>query len=352
MKPVRTSGFVLPYVLVVIAILAVAGTIAANRLQNTIGALSAINRAEMTSRMIDAAEADVIFALLGASTVNGGFDLNPNSIAKTEFGFLDDRGRLVDKRDANAIPKDIWPIKKGLRQVQTEDGPVIVTLQDLSGLPSLNNPRALYLDAALMSSGVRRESVSRLLTYLGDYIDGDDRKSFGGAERVDYTLVNMPPPSNSPIRSYGELGRIMGWAEALETIDMTRLKTLVTLNNSAPFRNSLMSDELKALPSVSRALRSETPAIGANSNSGDLFAAAGQTKTFPSRSVRVIFFAARGNGQWDKRIIELSRQTGHVKNPYRRLWVLQTTVLENDLEFDPAQMAELEHVIDPTSLRP
>ena len=352
MKAPRANGFVLPYVLVVIAILAVAGTIAANRLQSTIRTLSAITSAERSLRMIDTAEAEVTFALLGANTIKDGFDLNPLSPAQTEFGLTDARGLPIDQRDANAIKRDIWPVKRGLRKVQTPSGLVVVALQDVSGLPSLNDPRSAYLPAALEAAGLKRGDIPRLLIYLRDYIDADDDKTMGGAERPDYTLLKMAPPPNSPIRSFGELSRIMGWAEAMETLDMTRLKTLVTLNNVTDFRDSFMSEELKALPQVSAMLRRNNGPLTPNTGVSDLFALAGQNTTLPSKSVRIQFYAPRGNGQWDQRIVEFTRQTGHITKPYRRLWVLDTTVLESDLEFDPAQLAELEYVIDPASLRP
>lgn len=347
----RQSGFVLPYVLVVIAILAVAGTIAANRLQNTLSTLGAISSAESSARLIDAAEAEVIFALMAANTVPGGYDLNPSSLTVTEFGVFDERGRLMDPRDVEAVQKDIWPVKGGARQVSIGGAPVVVVLQDVSGLPSVNKPNSVFFRAALEASGVPRTKSGPLITYLQDYIDSDNRKSMGGAERSDYSLVKMPTPTNSPVRSFGELSRVMGWAEAMKTMDMTRFKSLVTLNNITDFREGFISAELQALPSVKNALRADR-SIGAGSAGRDIFALAGATSTQPSNTVRISLYAPRGTGVWDKRVIEITRQGDHITKPYRRLWVLDATVLDSDLDFDPAQLAELDHVIDPASLRP
>ena len=340
----RSDGFVLPYVLVVIAILAVAGTIAATRLQNTTQTLSAVQAKTKTERMMEAAEATAVFALLGGNRVPGGYDVNPNSPVQTEFGPMGINGQRLDPKTAAAIPKDFWSAAGGLRRVDTPSGPVIVMLQDTTGLPSLTKPMARPLRNVLIYAGASPREVDDLAASLADYIDIDNKKRFGGAERSDYMLKKLPPPTNSPLRSYAELASINGWMDILPRLDQTRLKAMTTLQ-AVDYRTRF------ALPEHAQVLGLDSGSLLAN-NFDSVLDGSEMRNILPSGRMRLTFWAPRGDGQWDKRVIEFVRQTGHITNPYRRLWVLDATVLETELVFKPDQISDIAHVIDPASLRP
>ena len=73
------QGFVLPYVLVVIAILAIATTIAADRLQKSTSILLKIKDQKRIERQLYTAEAEAIYGWLTGISVEGGIDLNSNN---------------------------------------------------------------------------------------------------------------------------------------------------------------------------------------------------------------------------------------------------------------------------------
>lgn len=342
--PNPSRGFVLPYVLVVIAVLAVAGTIAATRLQSTTQTLGAVQAKSKAERMMDSAEATAVFALLAGNAVPGGYDLNPDSVLQTEFGPMSVDGRMLDPRTASRITKDIWSAAGGLRRVQTAEGPVIVHLQDTMGLPSLAKPMSPYLRTVLTYAGANPREIDGLVNALADYMDIDNDRRANGAEASEYNLRRMPPPTNSPLRSYAELSSVHGWAEAMQSLDMRRVKEMSTLQ-PVDYRVQF------AQPSHAQILGIASNSL-LNNNFEMLLDGVGLSGSMPSGALRLSFWAPRGDGQWDKRVIEIVRQTGHITKPYRRLWVLDTTVLEAELIFNANEISDIAHVIDPASFRP
>lgn len=348
---IKDAGFVLPYVLVVIAILAMAGAIAATRLQNTTQTLASISAQSRTDRMMDNAEQVTTFALLAANPVLDGYDLNPESPVRSEFGPMTLDGRRMDPRTAEAIIPDIWPVSGGVRQVQTSDGPVIVVLQDVSGLPSLNTPLQAGLDQLLIQAGAEPREANQLVRRLADYVDADSIRRLDGAEARDYSLRRMTPPTNSPLRSYNELSQVMGWPEVMSRLDMDMIKTRTTIQSATDFRAQFAPQRYIGPQGESLMDNNFDQMIGGVLN---------RDRT-PTSHLRLSFYAQRTSGPdaglWDKRVIELTRQTSHITHPHRRLWVLDSTVLETQTEFtaygiNPAQLSELKHVINPASLRP
>ena len=381
------NGFVLPYVLTVIAILALAGTIAMGRLQKSNQTLGAIASKAKTERMIDTAETISTFVLLGALPVNGGYDLNPEGILATEFGFFTPDGRRVDRREAEGIQRDVWFVTGDIRRIQTDEGVVYVSLQDVSGLPSLNAPETAYLAEPLIRSGANRRDVDDLVAKLADYIDTDSSRQQNGAEHFDYRLKNMRPPSNSPLRSYEELFSVIGWNEVLPSLDMTLFQDLTTLQTGIGYRPQFSPSRWSGLGGAQRgsALAAEpettqqdlsalSPIFGAEeirdrierstepggaSDSSllgggydPLTDGANRQSLSPSRFLRLTFWAQRNNGEWDKRVVELMSRSGHISKPFRRNWVYETTVAEPSFNFANIRLSDLAYVIDPASIRP
>ncbi|WP_371396368.1 hypothetical protein [Fretibacter rubidus] len=349
--PIKQAGFVLPYVLVVIAILAMAGAIAATRLQNTTQTLASISAQNRTDRMIDNAERVATFALLAANPVLGGYDLNPDSPVQSEFGPMTLDGRRMDPRTAEAITPDMWQVNGGVRQVQTPDGPVIIVLQDVSGLPSLNTPLQAGLDQLLVQAGADPRQANQLVRRLADYVDADSIRRLNGAEATDYTLRRMAPPTNSPLRSYSELSQVMGWADVMPSLDMDMIKARTTIQSATDFREQFAP--MRYIGPQGESLM--------DNNFDQMIGGVLRRDRTPTSNLRLSLYAQRTSGPdaglWDKRVIEITKQTGHITHPHRRLWVLDSTVLETQTEFtaygiNPAQLSELKHVINPASLRP
>jgi len=345
----RQRGFVLPYVLIVISILALAGSIAALRLQSTTKILTSIQASERTSRMMDNAENVAIFALMAGNAVQGGYDLNPKSLIQSEFGLINAFGRPVNPGRADKFVPDLWEVYGGLRKVRSSEGDVIISLQDVSGLPSLNTPLHISFDPILKLVGTTTRESGQLQQALADYIDFDNDRRPQGAEAADYRLRNMSPPSNSPLRSYAELSSVLGWDDVFNHVDIRVLKERTTLQANAGYRS--------VFDKRGQSDQSNSNESSLLSNDFDpLFDGAVARSTVPTGHMRLTFWAQRQMGPdaglWDKRIIEISRQAEHISAPYTRHWVMEMTVLEEQAEFNAEQLDEIKYVIDSASVRP
>jgi general secretion pathway protein K len=89
------------------------------------------------------------------------------------------------------------------------------SVQDNSGLISVNAPDLAALASLLERFETDSGTKTRLLAALQDYIDADDLISLSGAERLDYAAKNILPPTNDYLRSAPEINRVMGWQEWL-----------------------------------------------------------------------------------------------------------------------------------------
>ncbi|MGB0906120.1 MAG: hypothetical protein ACPGVT_01405 [Maricaulaceae bacterium] len=345
------EGFVLPYVLAVVAILAVAGAIAMGRLQRSTNMIAAVQAQTRAESIMASVEAQVIHALLSASPVVEGYDLNPESPIWTEFGFMSaDAARMLKAGEEDTIEPNIWKAKGEPRLVNTPQGPAIVTMQDVSGFASINRPGTGRIKSILEHAGLSSPEARRLIRRLQDYTDMDDRRSAQGAERRDYYLKKRKLPTNSPLRSYGELISVMGWSDALLQMDKLVLMDLMTLSTRADYRKNFARAELVEIIGVGRdsLLENKTP---------DFFDTMLQFNTLPSGEVRFTIWVPRsenvGPGTiYDKRVVEISHRSGGVGRPYRRLWVYETIVLGDALEFDATHMEELKNVIHTPLIRP
>ncbi len=352
------QGFVLPYVLVVIAILAIAGTIAAQRLQKATHIIDDMQARIKSERVLISAEAAATFSLLTANPVRGGYDLSPNSPIVWEFGTLYSDGiRQMSAEQAAQTPKDIWIANGRARRFDLEARSAVITLQDLSGVLSLNAPNAPRLPRVLEATGMTRKQARDLIVNLRDYVDSDSQRRPNGAEALDYRFANMRPPSNSPLRSYGELAQVIGWAEVLPALDLTKLKDMTTIELTQSYRAPFSTPDLKAV-------------LGIDTNSFmpsqhiDITERSEMNHVMPTNNARLTIWAARNDGRYDKRVVDLERFSGGVGQPYRRRWVYDSTVLENDLGKNNTpsgrqlnlangiNMDELEHVVHTAPVHP
>ena len=311
------EGFVLPYVLVAIAILAITASIAAQRLQNISHMISKIQDEAVAELAFKSAETEVLYVFLAGIPVRGGMNIA--------------LGR-------EASDPNLWSAAGEARRVDTQYGPVIVTYRDVTGLVPINSPGS-QLTGKLLTSLVVKPNVAKAMTAtLGDYIDRDDSRQFRGAERADYRLRKLPPPSNSPVRSYGELSSVLHWPEAVETFDMHKFMDVTTLAPRASYMKFAFTDAhlMNALGLNSLSLRNSLANGGIEAGlMGD---------NFPSGRGRFTFKFRNSNGGYRQRAIEFSTQLSALDKPYERFWVYETTVLEDPNNVGFAQIEKLKNV--------
>ena len=125
-------------------------------------------------------------------------------------------------------------------------GDVGFSLQDETGLVSVNSPRNPLFAAALEQIGVERATVSRLLPRIRDYIDLNGTLSLDGAEAFDYERARRPPPANWFLSTPMELERVLGFEGLLDADQWRRVRTLMTPRMLVAVNLNAMPVELAA----------------------------------------------------------------------------------------------------------
>ena len=315
LKRVPQEGFVLPYVLLVIAMLAIASALTAQYFIKTSALMREIDTQVQAQIAFANAESQAIYSILSSNPVDGGFDLSgEEQLIPDDF--------LTEERDLSQ--NDIWLLGNELRIAPTEQGRVFVKVDDLSGIISLNVAPKDYITKLLVYLDVPEQEALSLTAALMDYRDVDNVRQFRGAERADYRLRSMPPPTNSPLRHYAELYDVMGWRDALTGIDMRRLKSLTSLNQSYPSLNrNFMSPELKTLFPEDD---------DTTSDEFDIFALAESSQAQPTNFSRVTLTYPSAEGVVWQRVIDIERRAGNPNKPFERKWLFDKVLNAEDAE--------------------
>lgn len=360
-RPKATEqGFVLPYVLVVIAILAIASTIAAQRLQKASAIVTDMQERTRTERIMVSAETAATYSLLTGNPVTGGYDISPQSPIIWEYGALSADGKTPLRDDvASSMISNLWAGTGELRRYGLDETDTqvdaVVAYRDASGLISLNQASPNMLIPILLSAGASGTEARKLTATLMDYVDSNNRLRPNGAEGQAYRAQNMPSPSNAKLRSYEELGQVMGWARAMSRLDMQLIKDWTTLQTPSGYRQAFAPKALYDL------VERDDESLIQNQDT-NIIQQLEIDSTRPSNFTRLIIFAPRTDGRYQKRVVDIERFLAGTGPPYRRHWVYETVVLESDLKIyvdpsissqdGPPPLDELNHVVHSTPLRP
>lgn len=322
-------GFVLPYVLLVIAILAVSTALVAEYFLRTSRLMTAIEEQSRADLAFANAEAQTIFSLLKAGPVNGGFDLG---------GPLDGT-QLFLSPDGGVKYKDFWSLEGETRRAFTPQGDVQVTLQDVSGLVNLNLAPPEEISPLLIYLGLSKDKAADLAAKLVDYRDSDNSRQFRGAERADYRLRQLPAPTNLPLRNYNELYNVYDWSEALQGLDMIALKRFTTLSQSSTYMNMTFA------PPLLRQIYTDQDNVSASTGAADVFSQLVSQALTPSDRIRVTFRYISTEGVLREKAIDIERWESDPAKPFRR-YVIYETVRQNfNPETDWLSSTELKNVV-------
>ena len=247
--------------------------------------------------------------------------------------------------EAAKFEPNIWPVNGGVRKYETSDSTAFIGLQDLTGVLSINNAGSPLLLNILKAAGVSNSEARKLVVNLQDFIDSDNERRPNGAEAVDYKFKNMLSPTNSPLRSYGELAFVMDWDQVLPRLDITFLKDMTTIETPEGFRISFAGGtEEKSI------LGFEDNNAETGTSEFDIVTRLGLNRTEPSSRVRLKIWAPRSDGRYDKRVVELRQTVTSAEQPFYRRWVYDSTVLDIDVEKNIR--ASTGRDVDKTILRP
>jgi len=309
--PHKSGGFVLPYVLIAIALLAAVTLYTAQNLSRGADVLLRLERSREIDLAFQAAETEALLWLLTA---------RPDISGYQKVRDVSRRGQLAETEPIG--PK--WGVRGDMRRINTSFGPVFVSLQDASGLVSLRQPDEKYFADIMSGFNIAPSESSRLLAALLDYTDQDNRRRFQGAEAVQYRQKNLPPPTNQNLRSLSELPRIMGWPEALAQIDMEKFERFVTLSDRTTLtREAHLSPELAAHINARAALGRAGPGGSAVFTDDQ----------YPSAVFRLTFEAPISNEQGQviirRRSAEYTRTVNLMAAPMKKIWISDRTVLDS-----------------------
>ncbi|MDE0658660.1 MAG: type II secretion system protein GspK [Gammaproteobacteria bacterium] len=125
-------------------------------------------------------------------------------------------------------------------------GDVAFSLQDETGLVSINTPSEPLLTRALVSLGIDAKTAAGLMPRIGDYIDKDRILTLDGAEDYDYARANLAPPANWHLATVMELNRVLGAEGMLDRAQWQRLRAMTTPRALAAINFNTMPPEVAA----------------------------------------------------------------------------------------------------------
>ena len=224
-----SDGFVVPYVLVLIGVLAVVSLFAMERLSRNTEVVRQLDARLRAETALASIQAEAVYTLMAASPLRDGFDLP---------GRIDPADAFLFGAAPEALPgansPDTWVPDGQWRLVR--DG--AVAAQDAQGLLPLNTASEASVAALLIELGYPAREARLAAAKLADYVDADARRRSGGAEAPQYRMSDRPAPpdappnapTNAPLRSFAELRNVMGWDAVLDVIDPAVLASFTTLD--------------------------------------------------------------------------------------------------------------------------
>ncbi|MGF1605630.1 MAG: hypothetical protein ACFB22_04775 [Rhodothalassiaceae bacterium] len=298
------QGFVLPWVLVfilVVAALALIGVRAAERGQTLVRSIESRQAAE---RALQSSEHRVLFQWLTAQPVSGGIDLAAAPQSQRTTGL-----EGLPKASAS---ENVWRADGGVRR---DSNGVLIRYQDSVGLASLNRARPEDLAWLLQRFGVAEPAAEQLAARLADYNDADRVRRFQGAEAPEYRLHRRGAPSNSPLRAHQELAQVLGWDAYRSVwtdpafIDATTVEA----------RNFVINDALMPA-ALKRRLAGPNGAVPFG-NDGGIAQAFGRSPGPRARFVLSIGFEGLNGPQRLMHVVEVERRPDALDLPFYRYFI-------------------------------
>ncbi len=320
-KRSSSEGFVLPYVLVAIAIMSLVITIAAQRLQNISELILQIQNDTEAEMAFMSAEAEILYIYLTSIPAQGGMQLITRG-EEQERRKRTPVAPLNSSRDQDLAWRNVWSGAGETRRVQTPYGDVMASYRDISGLIDINSAKENILEKFIISFDVRPSLAKALAATLVDYRDPNHQRKFRGAEAVDYRLRKLPPPTNSPLKSYNELNAILYWPEFLDAVDMHKFMDTTTLAGDVGYLRYAF-----VAPEMLEALGLHTQKLQADFGS-DGFLSYLVNEKFPSDRARFTLKIRTNSTGYRKRVVEFKRELSGLNKPFERFWIYDATVLE------------------------
>mgnify|MGYP003625881911 FL=1 len=315
------SGFVLPYVLAVVAILSLLTALGAEALLRSQGSIGEMADRNSLVWALDEAEAGATQVFLTRPMVSGGLDLSNRAVDESELMMGEPLSEEGLKED------DVWSATGGIRQTVIGENVVEIAYQDADGLISLNSADLPVLGAWLQSIIGDREEARMLSARIADYRDADSMRQFLGGERADYRLARLPSPSNSNFRSFEEIGQVYGFAQKRSVARDAFINATLFSTSGMPRKAGIPAQLLPVIAAFTGNL------VG---YSDDLVETQLIDSRFPSERAQFVLTATSPDARFGlRRVIEIERTAGAADQPFTRRCVAEYPVLAGT--GDPAE---------------
>lgn len=297
------SGFALPLVLVAIASLAIITLVGYRAVTGAAAIVATIQDNASAEQGLFTAEAEAAFTFLTSSAVSRGIATGGADISESQD---EGNGRSTLSDD------QIWQANGATRRSTLGQKTTLVSYFDAAGFAPIERLRTDDLAALLLAAGFDGNDAEQVAARIADFQDGDTNRRFRGAEHADYRLFGVSPPTNSPLRSVGELAAVLGYADLAPAsswdfiLEHTRFGGV-----SSQFKPLLGPPAMAGLFDID-----EDAQIAP-----DPISDYGSEDSQPTETARFLL-AHRGEaGLTRKRAVEIMRTASAPDKPFRRIWI-------------------------------
>lgn len=316
------QGFVLPFVLVTIAMLAIVAFAGFSVLTRSSSNMLAMQQGLSDDIALFNAESELLYTFLIAQGVNNGMlaregaALNSGGL-DTGFGAGFDGGGFgvfTQEGDPSGLP-GFWGANGSIKKSTTGDLDVLVSYRDITGFAPINTFTTNQRQRFIGGFGFDRVGAEKLSAELEDFIDEDDVPVARGAERSEYRLRQKKHPTNSPLRAPQEIQALLSIPPDLGDqfwIDMLRVTTVE--NSFSVINDRFSHPRLKALLENSSIFRDDQ-ANSVSSFLGEL--------AWPSERAR--FLLVTTGERPVERAIEIEKSVGKLGKPFSRSLIYERT---------------------------
>lgn len=224
------QGFILPMVLIVIAVLSLLFTLGATAVLRTQkAAIEAADRFEDDIAAHNAMQS-LTFLVAASPRAPGGYALRQGGVMAS----------------VNQLPAGT-PILPADGRWQRFGGLGTVAVQDTAGLMSLDRIGEAQIVGVLLAAGLERDEARALAAAAMDYMDPDGNVRPGGAEASAYAGRGLPGPLNAQPTSPSSLLDIPAWRDAAAAGRLPPLTSLFSAQRRSRYNLNAITPAVAAV---------------------------------------------------------------------------------------------------------
>jgi hypothetical protein len=159
-------------------------------------------------------------------------------------GFILDERQRFSQQYPEELPNsgdgELWVTD----QAYAGRGSTVFSVQDETGLVSINMPATQHFSTLLEFAGINRNDAAGLIARIIDYIDSNSELSLNGAERFDYERTGQPPPANWLFSTPLEARYVLGFDEYVSPAQWNRIRPLLTTRPQVGYNFNTMAPDL------------------------------------------------------------------------------------------------------------